>query len=252
MGIPEIADLILVLADNKHQLGLRYAEWATGAPSLEAATAAAAMAQAELGHARALLPLLREFPVVSAVMADEDRPAERFARLLDAPFSTWAEFVAANALFDAALTTVVAALVESSYAPLRGRARKIIEEERYHAAHGNGWLRRLGQAEGAAREAIAEAVAQIWPETLCFFGPDDDPLVGALHRADVIAVPSAGLRERFLAQMREQLGRAGLPPPAADDLPWARWDAVRRRLGRRVELETTKRSPSLSKRTRRT
>jgi phenylacetate-CoA oxygenase PaaI subunit len=233
MTIPEIADLILVLADNKHQLGLRYAEWATGAPSLEAATAAAAMAQAELGHARALLPLLREFPVVSSVMADEDRPAERFASLLDTPFATWAEFVAANALFDAALTTVAAALVESSYAPLRGRARKIIEEERYHAAHGNGWLRRLGQADGAAREAIAEAVAQIWLETLCFFGPDADPLVGALYRADVIAVPSAGLRERFLAQMREQLGRAGLPPTAADDLPWARWDAVRRRLDRR-------------------
>src|SRR5919197_886738 len=64
-----------------------YAEWATGAPSLEAATAAAAMAQAELGHARALLPLLREFPVVSSVMADEDRPPERCARLLDAPFA---------------------------------------------------------------------------------------------------------------------------------------------------------------------
>src|SRR5438093_6639957 len=183
MGIPEIADLILMLAYNKHQLGLRYAEWATGAPSLEAATAAAAMAQAELGHARALLPLLREFPVVSAVMADEDRPAERFARLLDAPFSTWAEFVAANALFDAALTTVAAALVESSYAPLRGRARKIIEEERYHAAHGNGWLRRLGQSEGGARLAIGEAIAAVWPETLCFFGPDDDPLIGALQHA---------------------------------------------------------------------
>jgi hypothetical protein len=46
-------------------------------------------------------------------------------------------------------------------------------------------------------------------------------------------VPSAGLRERFLTQVREQLGRAGLPTISANDLPWARWDAVRRRLGQR-------------------
>jgi phenylacetate-CoA oxygenase PaaI subunit len=230
MNVPETADLILVLADNKHQLGLRYAEWATGAPTLEAATAAAAMAQAELGHARALLPLLREFPDVAQALADEDRPPMRFAALLDAPFDAWAEFVAANMLFDGALTTVVAALVESSYAPLRGRARKIVEEERYHAAHGAGWLRRLGQAGGAPREVIAEAVAHIWPETLCLFGPDDDPTIGALYGAGVIGAPSSELRARFLAQAREQLGRAGLTVPPADQLPWARWDATRRRL----------------------
>src|SRR5262245_45762202 len=231
MNVPETADLILVLADNKHQLGLRYAEWATGAPTLEAATAAAAMAQAELGHARALLPLLREFPAVAQPLADEDRPPTRFAALLDAPFATWAEFVAANALFDSALTTTVAALVESSYNPLRGRARKIVEEERYHAAHGAGWLRRLGQAGGAPHVVIAEAIARIWPETLCLFGPDDDPTIGALYSAGVIAAPSAELRERFLIQARESLARAGLTAPPADTLPWVRWDASRRRLG---------------------
>jgi phenylacetate-CoA oxygenase PaaI subunit len=230
MNVPETADLILVLADNKHQLGLRYAEWATGAPTLEAATAAAAMAQAELGHARALLPLLREFPDVAQALANEDRAPTRFAALLDAPFDTWAEFVAANALFDGALTIVVAALVESSYAALRGRARKIVEEERYHAAHGAGWLRRLGQAGGAPCEVIAEAVAQIWPETLCLFGPDGDPAIDALYSAAVIAAPSIELRERFLAQARQQLSRAGLTAPPADKLPWARWDTTRRRL----------------------
>src|SRR5262245_678768 len=230
MSVPETADLILVLADNKHQLRLRYAEWATGAPTLEAATAAAAMAQAELGHARALLPLLREFPAVAQTLTDEERPPTRFAALLDAPFATWADFVAANALFDGALTAFVAALVESGYAPLRGRAKKIVEEERYHAAHGAGWLRRLGQAGGVPRVVIEEAVASIWPETLCLFGPDDDPTVGALHRAGVIAALPGELRERFLAQARELLVRASLTTQPANDLPWARWDATKRRL----------------------
>jgi 1,2-phenylacetyl-CoA epoxidase catalytic subunit len=187
------------------------------------------MAQAELGHARALLPLLREF--AGAAQADEDRPPTRFVALLDAPFATWADFVAANALFDGALTTIVAALVDSSYAPLRGRAKKIVEEERYHAAHGGGWLRRFGQAGGAPREAIGEAVAQIWAEMLCLFGPDDDPTVGTLYRAGAIAAPPGELRQRFVAQARELLERAGLAAPSAAALPWANWDATRRRLG---------------------
>ena len=40
MSLP---DLVLSIADNKQMLGLRYAEWATRAPSLEADIAAAAM-----------------------------------------------------------------------------------------------------------------------------------------------------------------------------------------------------------------
>jgi phenylacetate-CoA oxygenase PaaI subunit len=231
MSQPETAALIQMLADNKHQLGLRYAGWATGAPTLEAATAAAAMAQAELGHARALLPLLRAAPVRSTDMGADDRPPEYYARLLDAPFASWTQFVAVNALFDAALTTMVAALRESSYAPLRGRAQKIVAEERYHAAHGAGWLRRMGQAGGAAQVELGHAVADIWDETLCLFGPDEDALLGALHRAGVIAAGAAELRGQFLGQAQPLLAAAGLPSPPADRLPWDRWDPIRRRLG---------------------
>lgn len=230
MSIAETAQLILILADNKHQLGLRYAGWATGAPTLEAATAAAAMAQAELGQARALLPLLRDFPGVARTLADEDRPPEWFVGLLDMPFAAWADFVAANAIFDAALTTLVVALIESSYAPLRGRAKKIVEEERYHAAHGNGWLRRLAQGGAGTRLAIEEAVHGVWTETLCLFGPADDPLFGALHDAGVISATSDELRERFLGRMQAIFTQAGLDLPDAGALPWARWNSRRRSL----------------------
>src|SRR5260370_21334855 len=49
------------LADNKQAIGRRYAYWCNGAPALEAAVAAAAMAQDELAHARTLYPLLEDF-----------------------------------------------------------------------------------------------------------------------------------------------------------------------------------------------
>ena len=54
------------LADNKQAIGRRYAYWCNGAPALEAAVAAAAMTQDELGHARTLYPLLEDFPQAEA------------------------------------------------------------------------------------------------------------------------------------------------------------------------------------------
>src|SRR6185436_5983367 len=160
---------------------------------------------------------------------DEERSPERFAHLLDRPFPSWADFVAANALYDAALTTIVAGLAESSYAPLRGRARKIVEEERYHAAHGNGWLRRLGRGGGGPRLAIEEAVAAIWTETLCCFGPKDDALLNTLNRAGVIAQAPGELREQFLARVAPSLAAADLALAEIAPLPWGTWDATRRR-----------------------
>lgn len=66
-----LADFILALADTKRFLGIRYAEWCDGAPTLEASVAASAMAQDELGHSRALLPLLKDFPEVDPNIPNE-------------------------------------------------------------------------------------------------------------------------------------------------------------------------------------
>ena len=63
-----LLNLLLQLADNKYVLGRRYAEWANSAPLLEAAVAAAAMTQDELGHARSIYPLFRTFPEAPPVL----------------------------------------------------------------------------------------------------------------------------------------------------------------------------------------
>src|SRR5690349_25117892 len=85
--------LLSSLADNKYVLGRRYAEWCTGAPLLESAVAAAAMAQDELGHARSFYPLLRGFSQASTQVSMEergwrDRPTAAMA-CLDRPFVGW-------------------------------------------------------------------------------------------------------------------------------------------------------------------
>ncbi|MGH2510154.1 MAG: Phenylacetic acid catabolic protein, partial [Ktedonobacteraceae bacterium] len=63
---PALFAVLSSLADNKLAIGRRYAYWCNGAPALEAAVAAAAMTQDELGHARTLYPLLEDFTQAQA------------------------------------------------------------------------------------------------------------------------------------------------------------------------------------------
>src|SRR5437763_11969671 len=114
------------LADNKQAIGRRYAYWCNGAPALEAAVAAAAMTQDELGHARTLYPLLEDF-IQAEVDLSQVEPMTRTLNYalayLDNDFQGWSDFVATNFLLDTALTTFFEAAKNASYEPLRQRAR---------------------------------------------------------------------------------------------------------------------------------
>jgi phenylacetate-CoA oxygenase PaaI subunit len=225
---PAICALLSTLADNKYLLGRRYAEWCTGAPMLESAVAAAAMAQDELGHARSFYPVLRGFQSSTVNMEDkgwQTRPTSAM-RCLDQRFGGWVDFVAANVVVDTALTTLLSAAVESAYEPLRQRARKIVQEESAHWVHGNGWLRRL------AREScpLEDAFVGVWDDAFTWFGQPDDPTIGPLASAGFLAQGPDALRERLVAKLRPALGQAGLASLAQRPLPWDRWDPTARLL----------------------
>src|SRR5258707_2598471 len=94
---PALFAILSSLADNKQAVGRRYAYWRNGAPALEAAVAAAAMTQDELGHARTLYPLLEDF----AQANDAPEQVEAMTRTLryhlatlDQDFAGWCEFLA--------------------------------------------------------------------------------------------------------------------------------------------------------------
>src|SRR5438034_2583150 len=120
-----LSDLVLSIADNKQMLGLRYAEWATRAPSLEADIAAAAMGLDDLGHSRVLYGCLEP-------LGDDPRGAEResdpasYANLayFDRPWTSWGQFVAANAVLDTTFSVMIQACVEGKVEVLRTRLRK--------------------------------------------------------------------------------------------------------------------------------
>lgn len=220
--------LLQSLADNKYVLGRRYAEWCTGAPMLESAVAAAAMAQDELGHARSFYPLLRGFPGGRDVTQMEEkgwqsRPTSAM-RCLDQRFASWPDFIAANFVVDSALTTLLSAALDSPYEPLRQRARKIVQEESGHWVHATGWLRRL-------HGSVVPALFAVWDDAFTWFGQPDDPIVERLAASGLLSAGPEELRRSLRARLEPALDEAGAAERMLGrELPWQRWDDAARRL----------------------
>ncbi len=247
-GNEALAGLIARLADNKYLLGRRYAEWCSSAPTLESSVAAAAMAQDELGHARALYPVLRALqPDAGPELEPETRT--RFVNMaaLDADFAGWQDYIAANFLIDTAISQIFEAGVGSSFEPLAGRSRKVLQEERLHWLHGEGWVRRMAQEGGGVRAALEASLRRIWPETLCWLGPQAAKgKKDALAATGVLDATPDELRARFLAVVGPVIEAQSLALPVrrtakgwelTEPLPWDRFDAATYRL-RPVEVTT--------------
>jgi phenylacetate-CoA oxygenase PaaI subunit len=201
-----LSDLVLSIADNKQMLGLRYAEWATRAPSLEADIAAAAMGLDDLGHSRVLYGCLEPLGAdPRGPERESDAATIRNLAYFDEPWTEWSQFVAANAILDTAFTVMIEACAAGSVEVLRQRLRKMLMEERYHFLHGRSWLR-----SGIEQAPLHRA----WREALEFFGPEDSGLDG-------LSMNPAQMR----ARLEEQL-EATAP---AVKIHWEQWDPLRRR-----------------------
>ncbi|NNE44152.1 MAG: phenylacetic acid catabolic [Gemmatimonadetes bacterium] len=231
---PEARDAILALlvslGDNKYKLGRRYAEWSTAGPTLEASVAAASMTSDQMGHARSLYPLLRQFPGAPPELKSEgDRKEFWNVSFLDTPFRSWTDLIAAAALMSRAMNIVVQSLRESAYQPFRHRAAKILQEEEYHRLYADGWLEVLAAEEGSRAE-LKESLNRIWPETLAWFGPEKDAMFAVAAAEKVCDADGPTLRARFIADARKSVeGIEGLGFPDDTVIPWDRWDSKGRR-----------------------
>jgi 1,2-phenylacetyl-CoA epoxidase catalytic subunit len=209
MSLP---DLVLSIADNKQMLGLRYAEWATRAPSLEADIAAAAMGLDDLGHSRVLYGCLEPLGAdPRGPERESDAGSLRALAYFDEPWTEWAQFVAANAILDTAFTVMIESCVGGSVEVLQHRLRKMLMEERYHFLHGRSWL----------RSGIDEAPRdRAWQEAIEWFGPPGGD-TDKLHREGTLAMGPAELHARLEEQLEMKAPRV--------DVDWTRWDPIRRR-----------------------
>jgi ring-1,2-phenylacetyl-CoA epoxidase subunit PaaC len=207
------------MADDEFVIGFSDSEWTGIGPILEEDVAISSLAQDELGHAKALYELLAEV-APDGRDADAwayDRPPEGYthARLLDHPRGDWAATIARRYLYDTADAARLAALAETSYAPLRELVAKIRREERYHLMHVEAWLGRLADAGAESRQRLVAALTAMAPDA----GTVLAPLPGetALIRHELVAEPfsaiEAGWRAGVDATFR-RLGLAALPPTA--------------------------------------
>jgi phenylacetate-CoA oxygenase PaaI subunit len=217
-----VRDLILVLADSKRLLGMRYAGWILGAPELEAGIACASMAQDEWGHGRLLYALLKDFGEDVDELEHGREPVD-YANIevLDSAPGSWHDLVACNALVDGALSVQFEAFSGSSYPMLRQRVDKLLDEERFHAAHGAAWLRRLAAGGDDSRSAMKAAIERIAPAVFRWFGPDSDRS-RALVDSGVADAAGSKLRRRLAERMAPLLASAfdgspvGLAEPTFD------------------------------------
>jgi ring-1,2-phenylacetyl-CoA epoxidase subunit PaaC len=188
---------------------MRYAEWCTAAPSLEADIAAAAMGLDDIGHSRVLYGSLRELGTPDPGMADGSYANVPF---LDQPWTDWSQFVAANAVLDSVFSLMIEALANGNVEVLRSRLKKMLQEERYHFLHGRSWSQ-----EVRANEAIGRA----WREAVEWIGPDGSD-VDELQRQGKLATGVRDLRRL----LEERIGSR----PADAGIDWAKWDPLRRRI----------------------
>ncbi len=238
----ELRNFLMALADTKHALGLRYAEWCDRAPRLEAGVAASAMAQDQLGQARVLYALIQTFPGAPGDLDDERRRHDTNLADLDQPLPDWTTFVVANLLIGAAVTCMEEALADSRFAPLRSRMPKMLEEERFHRTHAEGWFKYLQTLEGPFQLELAQASERILPGVLCWFG---DAQHVRLSAEQISTYEPGELRERYLervgpllqasaardlVQFQEQAQRWSYTRP----LPWGEFDPATRRVKRAV------------------
>lgn len=218
----DLSNLVLSIADNKQMLGLRYAEWATRAPSLEADIAAAAMGLDDLGHSRVLYGCLEP-------LGDDPRGPERESDraslsslpYFDDPWSSWGQFVAANAILDTAFSVMIEACVNGSVEVLQQRLRKMLNEERYHFMHGRSWLR---------SGIDADPLNQAWREALEWFGPPDGD-TAKLHQGGELTMGPVELRARLEERLETKAPKL--------ELSWKKWDPKRRRTSRGAIDERT-------------
>ncbi len=234
----ELQNFLLSLADTKRALGLRYAEWCDRAPRLEAGVAASAMAQDQLGQARVLYALIQEFSTAPHDLEDETRQHTFGLAYLDEPFDNWVAFVVANFLVGGGVTSVEQALADSRFVPLRARMPKMLDEERFHRVHAEGWFKQLQHMDGHFTLEQGRAIEEILPQVLCWFG---DAQHTSLSDAGIIAATPAELRERYLEWVGPLLQTSAARHlleyhPKANAcsytraLPWGQFDPVTRRI----------------------
>jgi 1,2-phenylacetyl-CoA epoxidase catalytic subunit len=220
--IPELNDELHCIADFKLVLGGWYMVVVPNGRSVGDWCALCGMLQDEYGHARALYRYLATAGVPqSALDPAGDASAIRGPSLLDAPPSSWSDFVVTAFLAELMLDHQLQALATAAGPPeprLALLAKKMLRESRFHQSYLTGWLQSLlardADATTRAMTSPFERALDWWPTV----GGGDPVHDAALRASDV------DVRDGFIAAVRVEAERHGVPhlQATAGAGPWDR------------------------------
>jgi ring-1,2-phenylacetyl-CoA epoxidase subunit PaaC len=227
MGTPSIqvelspsVQYLLRLGDTALILGQRLGEWCGHAPVLEEDIALANIALDLIGQARALLTRAGE---LEGQGHDEDQLAflreerdYRNATIVELPNGPsrpgdFAFTVLRNAMMATWFRLMWERLRESSDSELAAIAGKALKEARYHQQHSADWVVRLGDGTDESARRMRAALDALWRYSAELFESD---AIDASAAANGLGPRWDGLREPWLAEMRELLAEANLEMPA--------------------------------------
>jgi phenylacetate-CoA oxygenase PaaI subunit len=243
-ALAALVNLIAVIGDNVYFLGRRVSEWADAGPLLESTAACAAITQDKLGQSRAIYPLLEELPwpnPPTSLQGEVDRARRYSVSFLDDPLPSWASVVAALALVGPAVNVVLESVENSRYEALARRAHRILDEERLTSAYAESLVRQITYEE-RGRALFQERVNDLFPEMLCWFGPDGEEGIEALKAEGLASLDNEEMRQRYLDRVVPLLKESSVEIPVERDesegrweygeLPWSEWNQLQRRLER--------------------
>jgi len=198
-----LRNLILACADTKLLLGYHYGEWTFGPPALEAAIASCSLGQGELGHVRLLHGIINTHFGDDADELVVTRKSEEFANIayLDHELKDWSELVAANYVVDMALTTLLYSMKDSCFQPLHMSLEKMIQEEKYHIHHGQGWFRALALKSDAIRKALETSAQKALVTVVEWFGPSDSEEDQVLVQSGIKSDTNETIQQNFLREI---------------------------------------------------
>ena len=237
-----LRNLILACADTKLLLGYHYGEWTFGPPELEAAIACCSLCQTELGHVRLLHAILNTHYSDDPDELVESRKSEEFANIsyLDEEIKDWPEFVAANYIVDLAVTSLLYSMKNSSFKPLHMSLEKMLQEERYHIHHGQGWFRTLSTKSEETKTAIERSGRSALVKVVEWFGPADTADDAILVEAGIKVGTSHFILQHLLSELGDlaetlqvDLGISkhdGKVWTVGHEQDWSGWNPATRRL----------------------
>ncbi len=210
------AQALLELADDELVLGWRDSEWTGIAPFLEEDVAFSSIAQAELGHARALYELAAtELGTDADALAFDREPEEyRCAPLVELRFvPDWARTIARHWLYETADGVRLEALKASERPDVAGLAAKIEREEVYHRIHADMWAERL--LASPERERFDAAVDELWPYALGVLAGDQRARLCELVGRELVEPVERGTHTGDLRPLWEEMTMVRRSVPGA-------------------------------------